>query len=50
MTKLLKTKEVMDALGVSESTLYRLIRSGTLPAPLKLGPQCNRWRMLTAEE
>ena len=44
MPKLLKTKEVMDALSVSESTLYRLIRSGTVPAPIKLSAQCNRWR------
>ena len=44
VTKLLKTKEVMGALSVSESTVYRLVRAGTLPAPIKLGPQCNRWR------
>ena len=49
MNKLLRTKDVMDALGVSESTLYRLTRCGTLPAPIKLGPQCNRWRQSDIE-
>ena len=44
MGKLLNCKDVQDALRVSESTLYRMIRAGTLPAPIKLGPQCNRWR------
>ena len=44
MPKLLNSKDVMDALGVSESTLYRLIRSGAVPRPIKLSRQCNRWR------
>ena len=44
MTKLLRTKDVQDTLGVSRTTLWRLVKAGTLPAPIKLGPQCNRWR------
>ena len=44
MTKLLTTEDVTDALGVSRTTVWRLVKAGTLPAPIKLGPQCNRWR------
>ena len=44
MTKLLTTEDVTDALGVSRTTVWRLVKAGTLPRPIKLGPQCNRWR------
>ena len=44
MTKLLRTKDVQDALGVSRTTLWRLVKAGTLRPPIKLSPQCNRWR------
>ena len=44
MTKLLRTKDVQDTLGVSRTTLWRLVRAGTVPAPIKLSAQCNRWR------
>ena len=48
MIKLLTTKDVTGALGVSRTTLWRLIKAGTLPAPIKLG-QANRWRATDIE-
>lgn len=48
MTKLLKTPDVMEALGVSRSTLWRLVRAGTLPKPIKLGA-ANRWHACDIE-
>ena len=43
MTTLLTTKDIQDRLGISECQVYRLIRAGTLPRPIKLG-NANRWR------
>ena len=44
MIKLMKTKDVQDALGVSRTTLWRFVKAGTLRPPIKLSAQCNRWR------
>jgi predicted DNA-binding transcriptional regulator AlpA len=30
---------------ISRATLYRGVRSGRYPKPLKVGPATNRWRM-----
>lgn len=30
-------------LGVSRATLYRLVRAGALPAPLRISQQCTGW-------
>ena len=42
MDKLLKTEEVLDRLGCSLATLYRLRKGGKFPRPLTLG-RVNRW-------
>ena len=42
--QLLNAKEVCAAVGISTATMYRLIRNGKFPRPLKLGPQATRWR------
>jgi prophage regulatory protein len=41
---LLRVPEVMRRLGVSETTLYRLIRAGRFPKPLRPSPNLNAWR------
>lgn len=43
MDRMLNTKQVMEALGCSVVTLYRLRRNNQFPQPLKLG-RVNRWR------
>jgi predicted DNA-binding transcriptional regulator AlpA len=46
MCELLKTRDVIDTLGISRSTLYSGIKAGIIPAPLKLtaGKRANFWR------
>lgn len=36
-------KEVLKALGISSPTLYRLIRDGLFPKPIKIGSKMSRW-------
>lgn len=36
-------KEVLAALGISSPTLYRLIKAGLFPKPMKIGAKMSRW-------
>lgn len=47
--KVMKLSDVLTALGISKSTLYRLIDAGKFPAPFKLGERLNAWRVETIE-
>ena len=42
--RLLTAKEVCRLASISNATLYRLIKAGTIPKPLKIGPQVTRFR------
>jgi prophage regulatory protein len=44
MDKLLVSKDVCALLRVSEATLYRMVKRGDFPAPLRLGLRTVRWR------
>jgi predicted DNA-binding transcriptional regulator AlpA len=46
MSDLLKTKDVLEALKISRTTLHHGIKAGVFPAPLKLtvGKRANFWR------
>lgn len=35
---------VMQATGLGRSTIYRLVASGSFPAPVHLGPRAVAWR------
>jgi prophage regulatory protein len=35
---------VIQATGLGRSTIYRLVASGTFPAPVHLGPRAVGWR------
>ena len=41
---LLTRREVERRTGLSRSTLYRKMRDGTFPAPLKISERAVRWR------
>lgn len=41
--KFLRLPEVRDRVGLSRSQIYRMIQTGTFPAPVKLGPQISVW-------
>ena len=42
--RILRLGEVMRLTGLSKTTIYRRYRDGTIPRPLKLGPQSVGWR------
>jgi excisionase family DNA binding protein len=37
-------REIARRLSVSERTVWRLAAQGVLPAPVRLGSRCSRWR------
>lgn len=48
--RLLKRKEVEEMLGLSTTGLYKNVRNGLLPAPLKISPGAVRWRLSELEK
>ena len=42
--KLLTLKEVVDLVSFKRSTIYKFIRQGSFPKPLKIG-RSSRWKM-----
>lgn len=44
LDRLLRLRDVMDATGLSRSTVYKLMREGSFPAPVHIGPKASRWR------
>ena len=42
--RMLRLRSVERMTGLSKSTLYRLIRKGSFPAPLRLTRKAVRWR------
>ena len=42
--RMLRKAEVLSRCGVSYTTVWRWVRSGRFPAPVKIGPRAVRWR------
>lgn len=42
---LLGTRDAPGPLPVSHATLWRMVRSGAFPAPVKLTPKVTAWRL-----
>ena len=42
-TRLLRRTEVERYCQISRSTIYRLMREGLFPEPLRIGPRAVRW-------
>ena len=42
---LLTAKQVCKTLSMSKTSLWRLVKSGRFPKPLKFGPRATRWRL-----
>lgn len=38
-------KELSKLLEVSRQTIWRWVREGHFPAPVRLGPSCTRWKL-----
>ena len=43
VTKMLRMPEVVDRSGYSKPSIYRLVKIGKFPAPVKLGERATAW-------
>ena len=43
-TRLLTQKDVEEIVRLSKTSLYRYMRAGQFPEPLRIGPKAVRWR------
>ena len=53
MDRILRTPEVVRATGLSNTTIWRRVRSGEFPAPVKLGSLATRsigWRQSVIDD
>ena len=41
--KMLRREEVENRCGIARTTIYRLMRAGQFPEPVKVGPRAVRW-------
>ena len=41
--RLITRREVENRVGLTRSSLYRLMRAGSFPLPIKIGPKAVRW-------
>ena len=48
--RLLTRPEVETRCGIARSTIYRLMRAGRFPEPLRVGPRAVRWPASEIEE
>ena len=48
--RLLRLAEVRTRCGLSRSTIYRKMREGSFPEPLKVGVRAVRWREAEIED
>lgn len=39
----LKIETVVELTGLSESSIWRGVKTGVLPTPVRDGPRCTRW-------
>lgn len=47
--KYLSDKSIAERYGVSRATVWRWVREGRFPAPLKIGQGCTRWKLSDLE-
>ena len=43
LPRIVRTAEVVEATGLSRTTLWRRVRAGDFPTPIKLGAQARGW-------
>lgn len=49
-TLLVDVKQASKLLNLGQSTIWRLVKKGRLPKPIKFGSRCVRWRRASLEE
>lgn len=47
--KILRRKDVEEIVGLSRSTIYKLMSTGTFPRSIRLGPRAVGWRLSDIE-
>ena len=50
MDRLLRRREVEQMVGLSRTSIYRLMDSGNFPHPIRVGPRAVRWRLRDIKE
>jgi len=48
--RICRPREAVSMLGVSKSTLWRMVKDGIIPPPIKIGRQAVGWRSETLSE
>ena len=43
--KFLRRREVEEITGLSRSTIYRMVKTGQFPQPVRVGRKAVRWRL-----
>ena len=49
-TQILRMRDVIKRIGLSRSTIYKLMENNDFPKPMKLGSQAIGWRDADIEE
>ena len=50
-SKLMRLPEVMEVIGIKgRVTIWRWVKAGTFPKPVKLGPRLHAWRRADIEQ
>ena len=47
--KILRRKDVEEIVGLSRSTIYKLMSTGAFPSSIRLGPRAVGWRLSDIE-
>ena len=48
--KFLSVKQLCDRYSTSRQSIWRWVRDGRFPRPVKLSPGCTRWRLSDVEQ
>ena len=44
LTQILRRRQLEEKLGLSRSSIYKMVADGLFPKPIKLGPRAVGWR------
>ena len=44
LTQILRRRQLEEQLGLSRSSIYKMVADGLFPKPIKLGPHAVGWR------
>ena len=50
MSKILRMPDVLDKVGVSRTTIWRQVKAGTFPSPIRLSARSVGWRENEVDE